>query len=747
MITQAAAVPATGASIESQPTLTNVQRAGINLGEETYYGPSWFRANVLENPGFEPVESGRVIEATNPTADSFCETSNAYLFPPNFYVGATFEVVYSAKVANVGASGKVTGYDPTGIGCSNANPYWSYAASFVIQPGDILVTHSIGNLPSSAEGCTASPGCGPAAMWSFGNDPQWSSSTDQEPQGTGVQSLQLELDGRSHSVDYYFDPIFPDNHAYFLITGAWRFSIYSKAVAAVAPTCTATLERDGAPTYFSYTWTPGTRWSNTSVPFVGSDTLSAVSGAADLLITCSGSSGEILFDDAYLGPAATDGVWRPEVVDDLLQLHPGYLRDDQGTRADSYANLISDSTARQVTSYGGASDLHDSYSIPEFFDLNSRVGSRPWISIPVTLLDSEYTALGRTLASLQAKYNFPEILVEFGNDDTNGACGGACFNQGGNVSPMAYAAVANRAFRLVQTAAGAQANLKYVGSAQWGPSPGAADAQSIGALLPSAQFIGVAPYWDSCQDQGSIATNENDMWNDPQHGTDQSLMTSVVAALQPYNEELAFSGIGPNTLGGSDSTAGRIATLAGAGSAGVEAQTILRGLSAGVPVINSFQFTELQLSGVDNFGGVCANPPAETYVPIRGLLGFIDTPVLRPRGLALQLLNNYAIGGDFYRVDGAPSGVTVGAFLQPDGWHIALANSNATPLTVSITFPSSLKPLPKQLEQIDFLSVTDNNEGSGPPQVTIGAGGTVTVNSPVQITVPIPAYGTVVAYP
>jgi hypothetical protein len=153
------------------------------------------------------------------------------------------------------------------------------------------------------------------------------------------------------------------------------------------------------------------------------------------------------------------------------------------------------------------------------------------------------------------------------------------------------------------------------------------------------------------------------------------------------------------------------------------------------------------MSGTNDHAGVCADPPAGTYVPIRGDLSFIDTPVIRPRGLALELLNNYAIGGDFYPVDGAPSGVTIGAFLQSDGWHVALTNSNSTAVQVSIAFPNSSHRLPVNLHRISYSAVTDNNEGAGAPQVTIRSGGQVTRNSSSQITVSIPGYGTVVGSP
>jgi hypothetical protein len=186
--------------------------------------------------------------------------------------------------------------------------------------------------------------------------------------------------------------------------------------------------------------------------------------------------------------------------------------------------------------------------------------------------------------------------------------------------------------------------------------------------------------------------------------------------------------------------------VAGAGSARAEAQNILRGLTAGVPVMNLSQFTQLELGGWDDYSG-CANPPVGTLVPIQGMMNFIDTPVSRPRGLALQLLNNYAIGGDFYAVDGAPGGVTIGAFLQNNSWHLALTNSNPTPIAVTINFRNSSNPWPTQLMEIISPAVTNTNEGTGTPAGTIGSGGTVTLNSPGQISLSVPAYGAVVAYP
>jgi hypothetical protein len=441
-------------------------------------------------------------------------------------------------------------------------------------------------------------------------------------------------------------------------------------------------------------------------------------------------------------------VWRSALISTLQQIHPGYIRDNQGAQGDSYANAVADSAARQQAYKNDWSNEQSIYSIPEFMDLNHQVGSRPWIVIPVNLLDSEYTALGAELAALQKTYNFPEVLLEFGNEDWNGSsCGGVCFDQNTVTSQSAYAVVASRAFGIIGAAAGPGANLKFVGGALWGSPPNDGNVLSMSGQIPSATYIDAAPYWDWCQDTDySTDTSETNMWNDLDNDTSEVTMAQTVSALIPASQKLAFYEMGPSTLGGSATTADRTSIIAGAGSAGVEAQTILRALNAGVPVMNSWQLIQASMNTVDGYSTCDANPPSGSTAPIWGIVNFLDTPILRPRALGLQLLNNYAIGGDFYPVTGTPPGITAGAFLQSDGWHLALTNSNAAVTNVAVTFPNSSHALPKTEEQVVFTNVTDTNEGAT-PAVMLGAGPAVTNNSAVQVTVAVPAYGAIAAKP
>jgi hypothetical protein len=110
------------------------------------------------------------------------------------------------------------------------------------------------------------------------------------------------------------------------------------------------------------------------------------------------------------------------------------------------------------------------------------------------------------------------------------------FNQGGRLSQAAYAVVANRAFGLIQSAAGSGARLKYVGSAQWQASiSGESDVRYMAAMLPQARYIAVATYWDACKDLGSgVTVDEANLWDDFLGDTDESLMASTAYDVQAY---------------------------------------------------------------------------------------------------------------------------------------------------------------------------------------------------------------------
>src|SRR5262249_8382898 len=211
--------------------------------------------------------------------------------------------------------------------------------------------------------------------------------------------------------------------------------------------------------------------------------------------------------------------------------------------------------------------------------------------------------------------------------------------------------------------------------------------------------------------------------------TSQSNIAFIVNTLEALSTpmKLALYEAGPSTLGGSDTTSGRLATIAGAASGSADAALYLRSVNAGVPVTLPFQFAQLNTGKQSGYANCTSNPPGGTKVPLWGMVYDVDQPIFRPRGLALQLLNNYAFCGDGYGISDLPSGIDGAAFLCDDGWHLALVNENSSSQNVTVSFPKTAAPLPEgTVEQLDFSAVTNTNEGSA-TGVTVGTGGSPTV--------------------
>jgi len=164
-----------------------------------------------------------------------------------------------------------------------------------------------------------------------------------------------------------------------------------------------------------------------------------------------------------------------------------------------------------------------------------------------------------------------------------------------------------------------------------------------------------------------------------------------------------------------------------------------------VPVMLPYQLSQINMGSQSDYS-CTSNPPSGTSVPLWGIAYDLDQPILRPRGLALQLLNNYAFCGDGYGISDLPTGIDGAAFLCSDGWHLALVNENSNSQNVTVSFPNTAAPLPGGIvEQLDFSAVTNTNEGSA-TGVTVRTGGSPTVSGNV-VTVPMTAYGSAVVLP
>lgn len=744
--------------VAASPTITGVPRTGYNIGAAQYNGPAFYYSNVLRNTGFEAIEAGRIVELESATSTLACEINSSFVYQAGFFNAATFEVIYStAAPSNVGLTGIINTYTPAAVACTGTTPSWVYTATFTLHTGDLISVHQTRNPLSVPAGCSFGnePNCGPVAGWWYpATDAQWTTGT-QNPNTVGSQSLQLNLDGSTHTISQFFDQNVDSTQIqnYFPINGSWKFNIWTEAVSATAPSCTATLTR-GLTTYFTSTWTPSSTWAQTTVNFTGADTTSTVMNQVQLALTCSGSSGSILVDDGYLGSSKTTTTWRKQLTSVLQTLNPGILRDNQGNQGNSVANWTSAATARKITYFQGPNSPVYDYSMAEFFLLTSQALANPWVVIPVDLTDSEYTTIGTSIASLQATDHFSKIYVEFGNENWNSAsCGGTCFTQSGVISQAAWTSAANRAYGLIAVGAALGSTLQFVGNGQWGSNP-PDDTQmlSVASACPNCNIIDAAPFWYRCQDTAtSTATNLSDLFNDPEQDNSQSIMTTISTALSGASMGTSFYEMGPSVLGGSATSSQRTGISAGGASAPSEAQTALRAFTAGITPVASWQLTQLDTPALSSYSDCANNPPANTTVTLWGDVYYLDTPQYRPRALGLEMLNQYGIGSssDFYSIANLPSGVTGGAFLQSDGWHVVVTNSGAVSQTVTITFPDATHSLPSNFRQIQYNNVTDTNETISTPLVTISQlqSGQITKISSTQISFVVSSYGETAVYP
>jgi len=133
-----------------------------------------------------------------------------------------------------------------------------------------------------------------------------------------------------------------------------------------------------------------------------------------------------------------------------------------------------------------------------------------------------------------------------------------------------------------------------------------------------------------------------------------------------------------------------------------------------------------------------------------GVVHDLPTGRLRPRGLALQLLNKYLAasktGGFYPASSNTYTGITIGAWHDArNSWNVAIVNANSSAQSVMVQFPSTAGLPTGTVQRINYTSsITDTNEASA--LVTIGKGGVVVAGpSANQVTIPVPAYGLVVA--
>jgi hypothetical protein len=708
---------ATTLNVGSIPTIKNIPRIGMNLNFWTSWGAEQFSSNVIMNPGFEPTIDRAIVIVKSSSSTGFEDNESWIGRANNFWQDGTFQVLTGQSAGASGTIASSLQIDSAGLPSFTTN-----GPAPALAAGDAI---------SVSQSQTSGP---PADWWIASSSVCVINTSDSRPGSPGHAVAELDLQaGNPTQIDSYLDDGYQiGGHNFLPVNGSWQLSFWARATTSAGATLAVTFRRvNGTAPFVAQSVTLTGAWQQLALSFNAAD--SGSPGPLDLQFLASGPAGTAVhLDDVQLGSTSdlANGAWRSEVISTLKQLHPGYLRDWQGQLGDTITNRLATAFGRAPTRYNP--DPADDeqwflYSLPDFLSLCQQVGAKPWIVLPTTLYDSEFTALGKYLMRAQQMYNFGEIVVEFGDENWNSVFRGA-----GIQNPVVMAQAANSGFTLLRAAAGQSVPLHLVVNGQF-VNPWIGQQAIINA--PQADGVDVAPYYFyTLNTTDSSATAFANMFTMSDELSD---IPSLQTATAPLNKSVDVYEVNASTFDGNAPESQRDPYVAGMASGTALVARLLTGMSLGVSrqmVYDLVQYNyyisslvgDVMLWGVSN-----------------SLAGNVS---LRPTGLALQMLNS-SISGDLYSVSVSGTGastITAAAFLSGAGWSMAIVSASSTPIQATINLSSGTQPTQvltlSAPTAVSTNDVTSNNP-SGQQQVSI----VQTSLSGAQIT--IPPYGLVVLLP
>ena len=696
-------------NVSSVPSIKNVARIGLNLGMWKSHAAEQFSANVIVNPGFEPLIDRAIVIVKGSNAGGFSDNDPALARAEDFWAGATFQV-------RTGISAGQSGTIIHSAAAAGMPWFETQATAPPLNPGDAIAitqTQTSGepfgwSLPASSTGLVAI------------------NISDVRPGSPGHSSADLTLrSGAPTELDAYLDAL-PNSipgHKFLPVNGYWQLSFWARATVG-GPNLEAAFQRFGAKAFLDQRVMLTEAWQLFTFTFNAHDT-----GPPHPLIlqfTASGGPGAaVRIDDVQLERVSDfSHAWRAEVIQNLQALKPGYLRDLQLQFGDTVTNRLAPSFARAPSRW-----LPDPkniwsrffYSIPDLFQLCSQVGAQPWIVLPATLYDEEFTQLGDYLAAAQAFYGFTEIVVEFGNESWN-----PLFRSGSIPNPVTMAAAADRGFALLRSAAGPTVPLHLIVNGHfaaplWG---------SIAlANAHEADGVSIAPYFlPALNTNDTLATVLPAIFATADESTYVLSLRSLIGSAKAVDAyELNFI-----TLGGNAPAAQRNPLTAGMVSGAALANRLVAGLKLGLQrqmvfALSGYNFNVSSTLGkVDLFGVTRDLAAAGSF---------------RPTGLVLQLLNR-AIAGDYYPAAAFGPGanaIAAAAFKTDQGWSLVITSANPAPTTLAIALPAG-SALPALAQTLTGPSLTADNESA--VNVKIGP---LAISPGLRLTVP--PYGIAVVTP
>ena len=653
--------------VNSGALAAQLPRYGLNLGGSGTWGAEQLRANVLANPGFEPVLDRTIVVVGGAQGRRFSDDTGWLARPAGFWSGAAYDV------RSGGAAGqRGTILDSARLPGNGPDEFFAEAPVDALRPGDVIA------LTRDVDGAIA-------PHWWKGQG-RVAGSPDVPPESRGRQSLRLlAAPGQPAEILHYLDAIGTRAGKLLPVNGRWKLRFWARSIETNAR-LRVRFDRSGTHPFLDREISPGAAWALHEFEFEARDS----EAAGTLTFGFTAREGEVLIDEVYLGEADPGpGGFRRAVVETLRTLRPGYLRDWQGQLGDTLENRQSGELSHRPARYRpgeGQSQFH--YGLPDFLALCAAVQAQPWVIAPTTLSDDEWKKLGAYLRSAADQYGFGEIFVEFGNENWN-----TIFRPGGIPDQSALGRVADRGFVLMREGAGQDKRLHTVINAQF------VDAEApkrLGNASRQADRISVAPYFLYRLDAGAQA---HDMLK-AAFGDDSILLAKEAETAAGQGKRLSVYEVNFHTTGGNAGSEQRNQIVTSAASGAALARRLLQASLAGVREQAVYSF-----SGFDSYVD-----GTKALVRLWGITRDLSVPDrLRPTGLALAMLNRIA-GGSPHAIEcsGKPC-ASLTAIAFDAGKTAAIVSASAQPAPIKLALNCAAHA-PYTLRLLDGSDLGRNNE-------------------------------------
>jgi hypothetical protein len=549
--------------ISSDVLRQGVQRMGINLGDQEFYGSGQMMKNlVARNPGFEGKTWQSILHCRQADFSHCTDGMQSAVWSDNFWQGASYEVISGAAE---GRTGRVTASrkaDPTHPG---QGVEITLDGSIPLHADDYLVVRK--RFPGNAE----------AGWWvENGGGRLDTEFHDLSPLTPGRQALRIEASGagQSMAVASFFDST--DNRSFLRINGRYRLTFRAKLLSGNPQLHVAFSRQTNPETQFYLHDIPLTNtWQDYSFDFDAHEPDGTI-GALRLRFGVAGTS--LLLDDVSLeridGDASNNTAFRDEVVSALIAYRPGVLRYMASTTGlgSSVENLEAPEFARERSDYSAWSQDQPAvpYGLTDFLQLCVRVQADPWIILPSASSPAEAAQLIGWLKDRGWTQSFSHIHIEFGNEAWNSVFYGETFED----SPS-YGHRASVLFTAMRHARGfdpVRFDLIAGGFIEL-PDRNA----EVVSHANGADSLAVAPYLlRSVNDESSSQALFDPLFAQPQQMTQPgglvALNRAVAAAALPRPLHLAVYEVNLHTTEGTISQAGldRLTPSLGAGLAVAE---------------------------------------------------------------------------------------------------------------------------------------------------------------------------------